>query len=86
MKPYKENIKGNIKERVFTENVDTHELVWHRDRNDREVTIVEGNGWMVQMDNELPVVLKEGDVLHIPKNTYHRILRGTGDLKLKIKE
>lgn len=86
MKPYTEKVKGNIKHRVFTEDTDTSELVWHRDRLDREVKVMESNGWMFQMDNELPIVLKEGDVIDIPKNTYHRILRGKGDLKIKIKE
>lgn len=86
MRPYSEKIKGNIKERVFKENTDTSELVWHRDKKDREVKVMESNGWMFQMDNELPIVLKEGDVVNIPKNTYHRILRGQGDLKIRIKE
>lgn len=86
MKPYKEKNKKNIKERLFKENINDAELVWHRDKKDREVTIVESNGWMFQMDNELPVILNKGDVINIPKNTYHRILKGSGDLKIKIKE
>jgi quercetin dioxygenase-like cupin family protein len=86
MRPYSEKIKGNIKERVFKQNTDTTELVWHRDKKDREVKVMESNGWMFQMDNELPIVLKEGNVVNIPKNTYHRILRGQGDLKIRIKE
>jgi quercetin dioxygenase-like cupin family protein len=86
MKPYKENKKGNLTERVFKENTDTHELVWHRDKQDREVTVLESDGWMFQMDNELPIVLNEGDVIQIPKNTYHRIMCGNGNLKITIKE
>ena len=86
MKPYKENKKGNLTERVFKENTDTHELVWHRDKKDREVTVLESDRWMFQMDNELPIVLNEGDVIEIPKNTYHRIMRGNGNLKITIKE
>ena len=86
MKPYKENKKGNLTERVFKENTDTHELVWHRDKQNREVTVLESDGWMFQMDNELPIVLNEGDVIQIPKNTYHRIMRGNGNLKITIKE
>jgi quercetin dioxygenase-like cupin family protein len=86
MKPYKENKKGNLTERVFKENTDTHELVWHRDKQNREVTVLESDGWMFQMDNELPIVLNEGDVIEIPKNTYHRIMRGNGNLKITIKE
>ena len=72
--------------RVFTENVDTEELVWHRDKSDREVFVESGNDWMLQMDNELPQVLQEGQTYFIPKMTYHRVLKGTGDLKITIDE
>lgn len=81
-----ENI-GQFKfRRVFTENVDIDELVWHRDREDREVFVESSNGWMLQMDNELPQVLQEGQKYFIPKLTYHRVIRGTGDLKIIIDE
>ena len=35
--PFKENIKQGIFERTFSQDVDNDELVWHRDREDREV-------------------------------------------------
>jgi quercetin dioxygenase-like cupin family protein len=38
------------------------------------------------MDNHLPITLKEGDVITIPKGEYHRVLKGNGDLIVKIKE
>ena len=81
-----ENIETNKFRRVFTENVDTEELVWHRDREDRKVFVVSSNGWMLQMDNELPQVLQEGQTYFIPKMTYHRIFKGSGDLKIVIDE
>ena len=84
--PYKQTIKDGIKTRKFNQNIDEHELKWHRDERDRVVKIVEGNGWKFQMDNELPITLKEGDRITIPSETYHRVIRGTGDLIIKIKE
>jgi hypothetical protein len=81
-----ENI-GKFKfRRVFNENVDSEELVWHRDREDRKIFVESSNGWMLQMDNELPQVLQEGQSYIIPKLTYHRVIKGTGDLKIVIDE
>lgn len=84
--PYEEEIQEGTKIRTFKSNVDTNELKWHFDKTNRIVTVLEGDGWEFQLDNELPKLLKEGDVLHIPKNVYHRIKRGKNDLKVKIKE
>ena len=84
--PFQEKIEDGYHIRTFSESVKDSELVWHRDKKDREVTVLESDGWMFQMDNELPIVLNEGDVIEIPKNTYHRIMRGNGNLKITIKE
>ncbi len=62
------------------------ELKWHFDETDREVIVMESKGWMFQMDNELPIFLKEGDKIFVPKGVYHRVLKGDGKLKVKIKE
>ncbi len=70
--------------RVFSKDVETDELKWHFDNENRKVTILEGNDWQFQMDNDLPVTLKSGDVIKIPKGIYHRIKRGSNDLKIKI--
>ena len=72
--------------REFSQDIDSEELIWHMDREDRTVTILESSGWEFQMDNELPKILKEGDVLFIPKYTYHRVIKGSGKLIVEIKE
>lgn len=85
MKPYKDKqISENSKVRVFQSNVDSGELMWHRDREDRLVEVIEGNGWKFQMDNELPVEMKKGHMYLIPEGTYHRIMKGNSDLKIRI--
>ena len=83
--PFEEKtISNRVSIRKFAHNVDIEELVWHRDREDRVVEIIQSNGWLFQRDNELPILMKNGDVIKILKNSWHRILRGNGDLIIKI--
>jgi len=82
--PFEENIKNGIYERTFSQDVDNEELVWHRDREDREVQVIGETDWMFQFDNELPFQM-EGKFF-IPMGVYHRVIKGSGDLKLKIKK
>ena len=86
MVPYQQVAQDNIKTRKFTLEVDSEELVWHRDEKDRHVTILEGEGWEFQLDNELPLELKKGDCIFIPNQAYHRIIKGTTDLVIQIQE
>ena len=80
MNPYTD--KSNI--RTFSKDVNEMDLIWHRDDEDREITILEGNGWQFQRDNELPLELKVGDSIFIPRHQVHRVIKGTTDLKIKI--
>lgn len=84
MKPYAQIRENNVIVRTFSQNIDEDELVWHRDEKDREVTVLQQTDWQFQFDNELPQLLK--DVIFIPKNTYHRVIKGTGELNLQILE
>lgn len=86
MKPYKEVLNNNSLTREFKINTPNKELVWHRDEKDRYVTILEGKGWCFQLDNELPLELQKKDVIFIPKQTYHRVLKGKTNLIIKIEE
>ena len=86
MKPYKEEKQGNIIRRTFSHDVPENELVWHRDREDRIVLPLNENDWMVQFDNELPTKLMVGEEYFIPKNVYHRVIKGSGDLMVEIIE
>lgn len=86
MNPYTEDTQDGYIIREFDSNISNEELVWHRDKKNRVVEIIEGSGWRLQMDNKLPIELKEGMVIEIPKETYHRIGRGNTKLVIKIKE
>lgn len=84
--PFKQTkLEENIVRRTFTMDVDPSELVWHMDREDRIIKVLQGQSWYLQMDNELPKKLIEGKEYFIPKMSYHRIFKGISDLVLEIK-
>jgi quercetin dioxygenase-like cupin family protein len=70
--------------REFSSEVDPMELIWHQDEEDRTIEILEGNGWQLQRDNELPLALQEGDSIFIPMGQIHRVIKGDTNLKLQI--
>jgi hypothetical protein len=83
MIPYKEEqISENIFIRTFYQDVDSGELTWHRDREDRVIESIQETDWMIQLDNELPVNIV--GMIFIPKGVYHRLIKGSGDLKIKL--
>jgi hypothetical protein len=84
--PFEEVKENGIKTRLFKENINNGELKWHFDKQDRKVKVVKSNNWMLQMDNDIPKPLKEGQTIFIPKGVYHRVIKGQGDLIVKIKE
>lgn len=83
--PFDEKGKGNVRERIFSKNTDEMELKWHWDEQDRIVTPLHKTDWMLQLDNELPVKLIEGNEYFIPVGVYHRVIKGTGDLNIKVR-
>lgn len=85
-KPYKDILYNNLTIREFNENVDSTELKWHRDKCNREVVVLEGEGWYFQFENSLPFELKKGDVIFIKEQEYHRVIKGNTKLKIKIYE
>ena len=86
-KPYVEKILSEgIVIRGFSANTNNAELVWHRDREDRTITVIEGKDWYFQRDNYLPVLIKEGDIIKIKKEEWHRIIKGKTDLIIAIKK
>ncbi len=80
-----QKIDADTFSRVFKSNCDSDELVFHRDKRDREILscLNEGN-WKLQMDNEIPKTITAG--MFIPKEVYHRLVKGDGDLQVVIKE
>jgi hypothetical protein len=74
----------NIVVRRFKETIDTEELKWHRDEEDRVIHPIHRTDWTFQLDNQLPISLNER--IYIPKGIWHRIIKGTGDLSVIVEK
>jgi hypothetical protein len=68
--------------REFNENIDPIELMWHRDLEDRTLEIIGETNWKIQFDDSLPILLENN--IFIPKYAWHRVIKGTGNLRMKI--
>ena len=68
--------------REFNENIDPIELLWHRDDENRTIEIIGETDWKVQLENKLPTSINLP--IFISKHEWHRVIKGTGTLKLKI--
>lgn len=85
--PFKQKrLDENTLLREFSKDVDSEELVWHRDEQDRVVHVVMGEGWMFQRDNSVPIEICEGDTFRIRAEQYHRLIKGKSDLVVRIFE
>ena len=83
--PFSEElVSENVYRRTFAEGVDDDELIWHRDHEDRVITVVESNGWKFQADDKLPINLAPGDQITIKAEEWHRVIKGEGDLVVEV--
>jgi hypothetical protein len=58
--------------------------MWHRDNENRIVEALHHTDWQLQLDNELPTSLDKP--IFIPKHHYHRVIKGNGNLRVKIQK
>jgi hypothetical protein len=81
--PFKETkLTDNGFIRTFSQITDFSEFMWHRDEEDRIIEATEHSDWKIQLDNHVPIGLNR-KVL-IKKDEWHRLIKGTGELRLKI--
>lgn len=87
--PFDERIKEssencNIFIRNFKSNLNSEELKWHWDEEDRIISVCGETNWKFQFDNELPINIDSK--IKVPKGTWHRLIKGDGDLTLIIEK
>ena len=83
IKPYKNiEVTDDYIIREFDENIDPIELKWHRDNESRTIEIIGKTNWKIQLDNQLPTSMN--DPIFIERHQWHRVIKGTGKLLLKI--
>ena len=81
-----EQVDDYIFIRTFSADVDEMDLIWHADKENRVVTVLEGNGWKFQFDEELPIEMTNGLDISIFEGRLHRIIKGNGPLKIKLQK
>ena len=82
--PFNEEwISKNESIRIFNQDLFEDELKWHFDDEDRTIESIEETDWKFQFDNQLPIELK--GPIKIKRGEYHRLIKGSGDLKISIK-
>ena len=72
--------------RTFPKDVDEMDLIWHADKENRIITVLEGNGWKFQFDEELPIEMTKGLSISILKGRIHRVIKGNGPLVIKLQK
>ena len=82
--PFKEEIVDNVFIREFKQDTDSGDYLWHRDREDRIIESIGETDWKIQLDDELPKPI-QGEVF-IPMGVYHRVIKGNGDLKIRLQK
>lgn len=68
--------------RTFGEDIDPIELKWHRDDEGRTVVAVDNSDWKIQLENKLPMDITTP--IFIERGEWHRLIKGTGKLVVKI--
>lgn len=81
--PFEEKDLGeNVFLRLFDPQLETDELKWHTDLEDRIIRVVENTDWKFQFDNQLPIPFS-GEIF-VPAGVWHRLIKGNGQLKIKV--
>ena len=70
--------------RTFDPSRDDDEFVWHVDLVNRELEVLEGEGWQFQLQNCLPWLLEKGMIFDVKGHEYHRLIKGVTPLKIRI--
>lgn len=85
MRPYtEEKLERSVVIRTFSADTPEEELKWHWDEEDRIVEPVGETDWQFQFDNELPIKIYRE--IRIPAGVIHRVIKGSGDLVVKIQK
>jgi hypothetical protein len=82
--PFEEILENGYYIRIFDEKTNADEFVWHRDKEDRILESLHETDWKFQIDDQLPINFDKK--IFIQAEKYHRLIKGNGNLKIKIKK
>ena len=84
--PFDEKFEDGFYVRTFSEDLIEEDLQWHWDKESRIVVCESDTDWLFQYDNQLPIKLQKNKPIYISEGEYHRLIKGTGNLTLKVKK
>lgn len=70
--------------RTFMPTFPEYLFKWHTDNETRELEILNNTDFKFQFDNEMPMSLREGQKIKVPKGTFHRLIKGNIPVSIKI--
>lgn len=80
---FKETIISDENSRIEISSETSEEFIFcHKDPEDRIVEPLNENAWQFQFDNELPQSINK--TIETSKDIFHRVIQGTGILKIKL--
>lgn len=83
--PFQEVPLGeNVFIRLFVKDLPSDELIWHWDKEDRTIEVLQSGGWSYQERDKKSRKLKNRETFSIHTGVWHRILKGSGDLIIKV--
>ena len=79
-------VSPQLEIRKFDHGTSAEEMKWHRDAEDRMFRKISGEGWLFQLDNQLPVPIRMNESYFIPAGTWHRAIKtpGASDLVIQL--
>ena len=84
--PFQENFADGFYTRIFSSETIHEDLKWHWDEENRVIICEHDTDWLFQYDNQIPFKIERNKQFYIKEGEYHRLIKGTGDLTLKIKK
>lgn len=79
---YIDTLTDGVHIRTFSKDINPIELKWHMDSETRIIKAVHETDWKIQLENKLPISIN--DPVIIRHGAWHRLIMGTGNLKLQI--
>lgn len=85
--PFEElKLNESVSIRKFSETVLESDLVWHRDKEPRKITVLEDTSWSIELDGHAPLILEKNEEFFIPKGQFHRVIKGSGPFVVKVEK
>ena len=71
---------------IIEEDDIARELFHHTDPFDQVIEVIESDGWFLQYNEEVPILLNPGRKFYIQQYSWHRIIKGFGPLIIRVEK